>query len=413
MSNVNISKKIGKGYKRFWNFKGRYTCVKGGRGSKKSTTASMWIIYNTMKYPLANTLIIRKTFNTHLNSTFTQLKWAANNLEVSHLWKFSKSPLEATYLPTGQKVLFRGLDDPMSITSITVEKGFLCWCWFEEAYQVINEDDFNKIDMSIRGALPDTYFKRIMLTFNPWNNKHWLNKRFFTESSSDTLALTTNYLCNEWLGEDDIRIFEDMKIRHPKRYQIEGLGDWGISEGLVFENWEESDFNVDEIRKQDIQFIFGLDWGFTDPTTLICAMVNTYSKELYIFDEEYRTGLTNIQISDLIKYKGYSKEKIICDSAEPKSIVDLKNMGIRKAMPAAKGKDSIINGIRHLQEYKIFIKPSCTHTIIEFENYTWQEGKIDKPIDDFCHLIDSLRYAMEPIKDKNKSITISKKGWGI
>ena len=105
---INIANKVGKGYKEFWNFKGRYRVVKGSRGSKKSTTISMWIIYNMMKYPLANTLIVRRVFNTHKDSTYTQLKWASNNLGVSHLWKFSKSPLEATYIPTGQKILFRG-----------------------------------------------------------------------------------------------------------------------------------------------------------------------------------------------------------------------------------------------------------------------------------------------------------------
>jgi len=127
---INIPDKIGKGYKTFWNFKGRYRIVKGGRGSKKSTTTAQSIIYNMMKYPLANTLVIRQVFNTHKDSTYAQLKWATHNLEVSHLWHFSKSPLEATYLPSGTKILFRGLDDSMSITSITVEKGYLCYVWF-------------------------------------------------------------------------------------------------------------------------------------------------------------------------------------------------------------------------------------------------------------------------------------------
>ena len=143
---INLPSKIGKGYRSFWQCKKRYRVVKGGRGSKKSTTTAQWIIYNMMKYSLSNCLVIRRFFNTHKDSTYTQLKWAANNLGVSHLWNFSKSPLEATYKPTGQKILFRGLDDPQSITSITVEVGYLCWCWFEEAFQIMNEDDFNKID---------------------------------------------------------------------------------------------------------------------------------------------------------------------------------------------------------------------------------------------------------------------------
>ena len=171
---INIAKLVGKGYKKFWNYKGRYRVTKGGRASKKSTTNALWIPYMMMKYPLANTLVVRRVFNTHKDSTYTQLKWAINKLGVSHLWKFSKSPLEIVYIPTGQKILFRGLDDPMSITSITVEHGHLCWCWFEEAFQVMNEDDFNKVDMSIRGELPEGYFKQITLTFNPWSDKHWL-----------------------------------------------------------------------------------------------------------------------------------------------------------------------------------------------------------------------------------------------
>ena len=248
---INIAKKIGKGYKTFWNSKVRYIALKGGRGSKKSTTQAMKIIYKMMQYPLANTLVIRRVFNTHKDSTWTQLKWAANNLGVSHLWKFSKSPLEATYIPTGQKILFRGLDDPMSITSITVEIGYLCWCWFEEAFQITNEDDFNKVDMSIRGELPPGYFKQITLTFNPWSEKIWIKKRFFDVEDDNVLALTTTYKCNEFLGKDDIEIFEKMRINNPRRYYIEGMGNWGIAEGLVYDNFEELEFDYREISKKE------------------------------------------------------------------------------------------------------------------------------------------------------------------
>lgn len=126
---VNLAETVGGGYKEFWNFKGRYLICKGGRGSKKSCTTALRIIYNMMKYPLANTVVIRRYFNTHRDSTFAQLKWAMNKLGVSHLWKATMNPLELTYLPTGQKILFRGFDDPQSITSITVEIGHLCWVW--------------------------------------------------------------------------------------------------------------------------------------------------------------------------------------------------------------------------------------------------------------------------------------------
>ena len=400
---INIANKVGKGYKEFWNFKGRYRVVKGSRGSKKSTTISMWIIYNMMKYPLANTLVVRRVFNTHKDSTYTQLKWASNNLGVSHLWKFSKSPLEATYIPTGQKILFRGLDDPMSITSITVEHGHLCWCWFEEAFQVMNEDDFNKIDMSIRGEMPPGYFKQITLSFNPWSEKHWLKRRFFDIKDDDILASTTTYKCNEYLGEDDIQVFEKMKLNNPRRYNIEGLGNWGIAEGLVYENFEELEFDIEDIkRRNNIKSAFGLDFGYTnDPTAFICTLVDLDNKEIYIFDEHYQKAMTNKMISDMIKYKGYSKEMIIADSSEPKSIDDIQRNGIYRILPAKKGKDSILNGIQFIQDFKIYVHPKCENTIVELLNYVWsnKEGvNINKPIDEYNHLMDALRYALEPIK---------------
>ena len=400
---INLPQIVGKGYATYWNYKGRYRVVKGGRGSKKSTTTALWIIYNMMKYPLANTLIIRRVFNTHKDSTYTQLKWASNILKVSHLWKFSKSPLEATYIPTGQKILFRGLDDPMSITSITVEHGHLCWCWFEEAFQIMNEDDFNKVDMSIRGELPKGYFKQITLSFNPWSEKHWLKKRFFDVKDEDVLAITTNYTCNEFLGEDDKKLFEKMKINNPRRYNIEGLGNWGIAEGLVYSNFEELDFDIEEIKKRkNIKSAFGLDFGYTnDPTAFIASLIDLNNMEIFIFDEHYQKAMSNKDIANMIKYKGYSKERIVGDSSEPKSIDDIKRQGIYRLKGARKGKDSILNGIQYIQDFKIYVHPKCENTLIELSNYVWdtKEGNvINKPIDDYNHLMDALRYGLEDIR---------------
>ena len=410
---INLPQIVGKGYATYWNYKGRYRVVKGGRGSKKSTTTALWIIYNMMKYPLANTLIIRRVFNTHKDSTYTQLKWASNVLKVSHLWKFSKSPLEATYIPTGQKILFRGLDDPMSITSITVEHGHLCWCWFEEAFQIMNEDDFNKVDMSIRGELPKGYFKQITLSFNPWSEKHWLKKRFFDTKDEDVLAITTNYTCNEFLGEDDKKLFEKMKLNNPRRYNIEGLGNWGIAEGLVYSNFEELDFNVEDIKKRpNVKSAFGLDFGYTnDETAFIASLIDLDNMEIFIFDEHYQKAMSNKMIADMIKYKGYSKERIVGDSSEPKSIDDIKRQGIYRLKGARKGKDSILNGIQYIQDFKIYVHPKCENTLIELSNYVWdtKEGNvINKPIDDYNHLMDALRYSLEDIRlggvkfDRNK-----------
>ena len=406
---VNIAEIIGGGYKEFWNSKHRYLIVKGGRGSKKSTTAALKIIFNMMKYPLANTLVIRRVFNTLRQSCFQVLRWAAERLGVAHLWKFTLSPLEAEYLPYGNKIFFRGLDNSMSITSIAVDKGYLCWCWFEEFFQVEKEEDFNRVDFSIRGELPEGYFKQIICTFNPWA-ENWIKKRFFDSPDENTLALTTTYKCNEWLGEDDIALFEQMKIRNPRRYRIEGDGEFGISEGLVYENFTIQEFDYKEISKRKgAEAIFGLDFGYVhDETAFICAIADQEAKELYIFDEHYQKAMVNSEIASMIKYKGYAKEVIYADCAEPKSIEEIKRAGIPRIKAAAKGKDSILNGIQYIQDFKIIVHPECENTIIEFNNYCWdtKDGvAINKPIDKYNHLCDALRYATCKLKKKDIYIT--------
>ena len=411
---INLKDKIGRGYATFWNFKGRYRVCKGGRGSKKSTTTAMWIIYNMMKMPLANTLVVRQTFNTHLDSTWVQLKWATQQLGVAHLWTFSKSPLKATYNPTGQVILFRGLDDPMSITSITVPVGYLCWCWFEEAYQVKSEDAFDKVDMSIRGELPEGYFKQITLTFNPWSDRHWLKKRFFDEpNDEDKLAITTNYLCNEWLGEDDIKLFNHIQTKFPKRYKVEGLGDWGIIDGLVFDNWKIEEFDHTKIKGE---LLVGLDFGYVnDPTALICSILDEQNKKLYIFDEHCQKGMLNDAIAQMIVDKGYGKSTIIADSAEQKSIEEIKRKGIYRIKPATKGGGSIVQGIQQLLQYDIIVHPSCEETIKELENYAWDVDKegtgVNKRIDAYNHCIDALRYSLQCVGQKLKTAPKSK--WGF
>lgn len=403
---VSLKECIGKGYNRFWNFKGRYRVVKGSRASKKSTTTAMNMIYRIMAYPGSNGLVIRKVGRTLHDSCFAQLKWAIHRLGVDDKWDAKESPLELTYMPTGQKIYFRGLDDPLKVTSIAVDKGILCFLWIEEAYEVTSEADFNMIDESIRGAIPEEYkqsglFKQITLTFNPWNEHHWIKARFFDNPDERTLAMTTNYMCNEWLDDDDLMLFEDMKKRNPRRYQVAGLGAWGIVDGLVYENWEEKVFDIDEIRKlPSVRSRFGLDFGYTnDPTALFCGLIDKSSKTLWVFDEMYQRGMSNEKIAREITNMGYAKEKITADSAEPKSISRLIELGLRNVKPAKKGKDSINAGIDFLQDYTIIIHPRCVNFITEIGSYTWDKdklgNKVNKPIDDFNHLMDAMRYAVE------------------
>lgn len=398
---------IGKGYGEFWNWKGRYRVCKGSRGSKKSKTAALWYIVNMMKYPDSNLLVVRKVFRTLKDSCFTELKWAVNRLGVNTLWEFKESPLEMTYKPTGQKIYFRGLDDPLKITSISVPKGVLCWCWIEEAYEITSQSDFEMLNESIRGYVPKDsgLFKQITLTFNPWNQHHWLKKRFFDSPDSETLAMTTNYTCNEWLDKKDRELFEKMKLQNPARYRVAGLGEWGVSEGLIFENWQEKAFDIEEIRSlNSVKSAFGLDFGYTnDPTALFCGLVDLTSRTIWVFDEIYKKGMSNEKIAAEIIAAGYSKERIKADSAEPKSIDRLRELGLVNIGKARKGKDSINTGIDFIQGFRIIIHPKCASFITEISNYTWDKDdrdgrRINRPADCFNHLMDAMRYALEDME---------------
>lgn len=403
---IHLPDVVGRGYKAFWNFKGRYRAVKGSRRSKKSKTMALWVIYNMMKYPEANTLVVRKTYRTLKDSCFTELKWAVNRLGVAEWWDFKESPLEATYKPTGQKIYFRGLDDPLKITSIAVEVGVLCWMWIEEAYEITSEADFDTLAESMLGDCPEGLFKQITLTFNPWNEKTWIKPRFFDVEDEDILALTTNYMCNEWLSAEDIKVFESMKKRNPRRYNVAGLGNWGIVEGLIYENFEERAFTLDEVSH--CKNAVGLDFGYTnDPSAFFVGFIDLEGKTLYVYDEFYEKALSNKKIADKVSAMGYKKSKITADSAEPKSIDELKTLGLR-IEGAKKGKDSILNGIQWIQDLKIIIHPRCVNFITEINNYTWDEdkfgNKLNRPIDDFNHLMDAMRYGLEQYIIGNKWI---------
>ena len=396
---ISLQKVVGRGYKEFWNSKKRYVVVKGSRASKKSKTTALWHIVKLIEYPLANVLVVRKTERTLRDSCYSDLKWAIQRLGLESYFSCTVSPLEITYKPTGQKILFRGMDDPLKLTSISVPQGYICFCWIEEAYEINKESDFDMLDESIRGELPSGLFKRLTITFNPWSERHWLKKRFFDKEDDSVLALTTNYLCNEWLDESDKALFERMKVNNPRRYQVAGLGNWGIVDGLIFENWKEEQFNIDDIKTK-CESIFGLDFGYTnDPTALFCGLFDKVNKKIYVFDEIYEKGLSNAAIYQRVNDKGFSKELITADCAEPKSIDELRGLGLIRITAAKKGKDSIMNGIQFIQDYEIIIHPKCVNFLTEISNYTWDKDKfgnaINKPVDDFNHLMDAMRYAIE------------------
>lgn len=232
---------------------------------------------------------------------------------------------------------------------------------------------------------------------------------------------STNYLCNEFLDDTDRSVFERMKATNYRRYAVAGLGEWGVADGLVYENFEKSKFEFDnkgnllltspttagevslEVESWKLRHFFGLDYGYTnDPTAFIAFAVNPIQKEIYIYDEHYEVKMLNSDIAEMIKQKGFSKERIRADSAEPKSNDDLRRLGITRIMPSVKGKDSVLNGIAQIQEYKIFVHPRCRNTIAELSGYCWKkdgdEQQRNEPVDKNNHLMDAMRYAFYDVK---------------
>ena len=400
---LSVTKTIGSGYNEFWHNKNFYRVVKGSRGSKKSKTTALNFIYRLMEYEWANLLVVRRFSNTNKQSTYTDLKWATNQLGVTHLFKFNDSLPEITYKPTGQKILFRGLDDPLKITSITVENGILCWAWFEEAYQIETFDKFSTVVESIRGSIDDSeFFKQITVTFNPWSERHWLKPTFFDEDTklNNTFSYTTTYRVNEWLDEVDIARYEDLYRTNPRRARIVCDGDWGVAEGLVFENFEVKEFDWVKKLKEMQVVAHGSDFGFTqDPTTLISTIVDLKNKELWIYDEHYQRGMLTDEIYQMYLDKGLKNAKIIADSAEKRLITEIKRKGISNLKPSIKGQGSIMQGVQFIQGFKIYVHPTCKHTIEELNTYTFDQDKdgnwLNKPIDANNHLMDALRYSLE------------------
>lgn len=395
---------VGQGYHAFWNDKHFYRVVKGSRASKKSKTTALNFISRIMQYPWSNLLVIRRYANTNRQSTYTDLCWAISRLHADKLFQCNSGMPEITYKPTGQKILFRGLDNPLKITSISVPVGNLSFVWIEEAYEIENVDKFETVMESIRGTNPSPdFFKQVTLTFNPWSEQSWLKKKFWDSDTRyhNVFAQTTTFRINEWLGQDDKQRYLDLYRTNPRRAKIVCDGDWGVAEGLVFENFVVEDFDVAQKVKESNGVCHGLDFGFThDPTAFSEFAINMKTKDIWVFNELYQQGMLTDDIFNWIKDNGYEKSDIYADSAEPRLIAELRNKGVRRIHSSIKGKDSIMAGVNFLQGFKIHILPKCIHAIQEFNLYVFDQDKngnwLNKPVDANNHFIDSMRYGAEP-----------------
>ena len=417
---LSIKSVVGGGYDEFWNFKGRYRLVKGGRGSKKSTTTALWYIFNMMYYYykfglLPNVLVIRAVKVDHADTTFAQLKWAINRLGVSALWGESKLPMELRFKPSGQRIIFRGMDKAERIKSITTAVGELCWVWWEEAFEIPFYNDIQTVNMSIRGVLPEGLFYQHTFTFNPNVADHWLKREFYDKvdengysSDGEIFAITRNFDCNEFLDDSFYREMDRIKQADPDRFRIIGLGEWGMSGGLIYTNWVAHQPLIGQLSS-DWKMCYGIDFGFTEsPTAIVSAAVNRVRRQIAIINVTYLYGKIASEIAaELIKL-GIQYAHILADNSHQMAIEEMRRYGIPHITPVRKGNGSIIVGITRIKEYQIIVPFNIDSKFVdELANYRWASGEREDSYSDepaqnqFDHGLDALRYALseEPLFD--------------
>lgn len=408
--NIKLSKKLFNEtyYPYLLNYKHRYEVYYGGAGSGKSVFVAQKLIFKALNQK-RKILVIRKVGTTLKDSVFQLINDTLKEWKIYNLCQVNLSTYTIT-LPNDSVFLFKGLDDREKIKSITD----ITDIWCEEATELA-EDDYTQLDLRLRALKPDL---QLICSFNPVSKANWVYKKWFASSAQpngDTFILKTTYKDNRFLPKAYINALEEKQQTNYSYYKIYALGEFCSLDKLVFSNWETADFDNREINGV---LLVGLDFGFiNDTTALVASLLDQENKRLYIFKEWGATGKTNKEIADVITVLGFSKSVIIADSAEPKSIEELRRDGISRIRESIKGKDSVIHGIQKLQNYKIIVHPTCEKIITEFENYSWKKDKqsgeyINQPIDEFNHFIDALRYSLQCIKT-NKIKTINKAALGI
>lgn len=385
-------------------YRHRYNVFYGGSGSGKSRYVADFLILDLLQNK-KTLLVVRQTFASLRDSAFQELMNAMRRMNILTMkgTTVSQTTLRIT-LPNGSQILFRGCDNEGKLLSISG----IDLCWIEEASE-ISKDIFNQLELRLRGGSTK---KQFYLTFNPISALHWLKAEFFDNPKNDTYICHSTYLDNRWLDQDYIDNLLQMKQRNPQKYEIYALGKWGTTGKKVYDNWKIQEFDINEIvqTNHNIKAVFGMDFGYiADASTLIASLVDLENRKLYIFAEMYEHGLLNNQIADKIAEMGFAKEVIIADSAEKKSIDEIKGYGIPRIKPAKKGRGSIMQGVQYIQQFEILVHPKCKHTIDELENYSFKKDKqsglyLNEPIDNYNHLLDALRYSLEEFNSGNNKV---------
>lgn len=406
MINLNINKNVFVPlyYPYLWDYSHRYNVFWGGRASGKTKFIMQKLFLKGLREKRV-ILLMRKETNKLRDSVWKELMVVLDDFKMRQFFEINKSELRATCTINGTEFKCLGLDEPEKI------KGFVDVSdVFMDEVTAFTVDDVELIDGTLRSKkynLPlQMYF-----SFNPISKANFVYNYFGFNTGvtpADTFILHSTYLCNPYLDSSYKDRMDVLRERNYNRWKIEALGEFCTLDKLVYNNWRIEDFNYKNIKGE---LLVGLDFGFiTDISALVASILQEDEKKLYIFKTWGDTGKTNEELAQIIKSLGFAKSIIIADSAEQKSIEEIRRCGIPRIKPSTKGADSIIHGIQKLQNYEIIIHPSCDGIITEFENYSWKKDKqtgeyINKPIDAFNHYCDSLRYSLQCIKTgKLKSI---------
>jgi PBSX family phage terminase large subunit len=404
MSNIRLSEKIGSAFydvaHDVFHHGHTHYDFSGGRGSLKSSTVSVLVPLLLINNPGTHALVLRKVANTIRDSVYAQYIWAIGELGMAAYWEAKVSPMELIYKPTGQKIMFRGADDPMKIKSIKVPFGYIAVTHFEEKDQFAGRAEIRTILQStMRGGSRYWNFE----SYNPpISRDNWANKDSL-EERTDRLCHKSTYLQAppEWLGEQFLAEAEHLRVTDERAYQHGYLGIPVGTGGNVFDNLELREITDEEMSHFD-HIYQGVDYGwFPDPFAFIRLHYDRARETIYLMDEIYQNKLTNEASGNIIIHRGYKDAYITCDSAEPKSVADYRAMGL-PAKAAVKGPGSVDYGMKWLQRRKIVIDRKRTpNAYNEFVNYEYDRNKDGDIIsgypDENNHLIDATRYAVERI----------------
>ena len=386
----------------------RFLLFQGGAGSGKSHFIAQRLVYKALK-DTRKILVLRKVNRTTKASTFQLLLDTLNQFGILNYCVINRTDFSIT-LPTGSQFLCMGLDDPEKIKSITG----LTDAWLEEATE-FSLDDFSQVNLRVRD--PKAENQEIILSLNPVSKANWCYLHFFAENPElDEFRKTvrivhTTYKDNPHLPEAYVQALLMMKATNEVYYKIYALGEFGSLDKLIYNNWQKMDFDPDTIKGQ---LLCGLDFGYTnDPTAFTASILVENERRIYIFKEWGGTGYLNDAIADQIKEMGFAKSIICADSAEQKSIDEIKRLGISRIKPCVKGKGSVLQGIQKLQQYELIVHPSCENVIEELENYAWKKDKqtneyINEPAEGFDHYMDSLRYSLQCLDVRTQLTTMKK-----